>query len=313
MEKDRNILNKRFYFQGRRLFNLFLLFCLLFSLFFVNTTPSLAEGTRELTTNGGKRALTEWRTGTTVTFIRRTLLEVYAIAGESLYLGSSGVGVLPAAGGSIVLADIVVWNPGTIPDKQAASLPAPSFSCKTSQPGKGKMTTRAQELAGPLPNAGGYDPCVFTAAVSGVYYVGFYGPDGPAGNTNGNAGTIDAPNITNAQRSGVSMWDITVRDALGMENSGRVYSEYLAMMTGGNGVGFRTNSTIYVVTQDGFKYQVDLRGLDPNGFIIYGNTVGYYHPDGKTPLYHDLVASENTLATPEGGVKNSASFCQDFF
>lgn len=295
------------------LFYLALSVSMALSLLFTSAFPTFAEGTRGLNTNGGKRMLTEWRTGKTVTFLRRTLLEVYAVEGETLNLGSSGVGVLPASGGSIVLADIVLWEPNVITDKQAASLPAVSFSCKASQSGKGKMTTRAQELAGPLPNSGGYDPCVYTVPATGVYFVAFYGPDGPNGNTDGQAGTIDAPNITNTQRSGVSMWDITVRDPGGVEKPGRVFSEYLAMISGGNGTTYRVNSTVYVVTKDGFKYQVDLRGLDPYGFIIYGNSVGYYHPDGETPLYHDLVATENTLASPLGGVKIAPPSAKIFF
>jgi hypothetical protein len=313
MKTDQNGLKKKFSELSRKLIYWALSFCLLFSLLFTSAAPTFADGTRELGTNGGKRALTEWRTGKTVTFLRRTLLEVYAKAGETLYLGSSGVDVLPFAGGSTVLSDIVVWNPGVISDKQAVSLPSPSFSCKSDQPGKGKLTTRTQELAGPLPNVNGYDPCVFVVPATGVYSIAIYGPDGPSGNNDGEAGTIDAPDITSAQRSGVSMWDITVRDSVGTEKPGRVFSDYLALNTGGNGVGYRMNSTLYVVSKDGYKYQVDLRGLDPYGFIFYGNSVGYYHPDGKTPLYHDLVATENSLATPLGGVKIAPPSAKIFF
>ncbi len=313
MRAHQKTINTSYLFSQKIIFYLVLSICLVFNTFFSSALPTFAEGANNLNTNGGKRMLTEWRTGKTVTLFRRTLLEVYAEAGETLNLGSSGVDVLPAAGGSIVLADIVIWEPGMIVDKQAASFPTPSYSCKTSQPGKGKMTTRAQELAGPLPNSGGYDPCVYTVPANGIYYIAFYGPDGPNSDANGQAGTIDAPNITSTQASGVSMWDITVRDSNDLEKPGRVFSEYLAMITGGNGTTYQVNSTIYVVTKDGFKYQVDLRGLDPFGFIIYGNSVGYYHPDGKTPLYHDLVATENTLATPLGGVKIAPPSAKIFF
>ncbi len=60
---------------------------------------------------------------------------------------------------------------------------------------------------------------------------------------------------------------------------------------------------MWAVTQDGFQYKIDLRGLDPNGFILYGNTVGFLDPDGVTPLYHDLVADINPLTNIEGGAK----------
>lgn len=112
---------------------------------------------------------------------------------------------------------------------------------------------------------------------------------------------INAPVIDATQASGVSMWDITVRPVANPSApiSGRVFTDYLAQITGGNGPTYRVESTLWAVTSDGFKYQVDLRGLDPNGYILYGNTVGFLNPDGVTPLYHDLVADINPLPNIE--------------
>ena len=100
------------------------------------------------------------------------------------------------------------------------------------------------------------------------------------------------------------MWDITVRSIAspGTPIGGRVYTDYLAQITGGNGAANRVQSTVWAVTNDGFQYRIDLRGLDPNGFILYGNTVGFLDPDGVTPLYHDLVADINPLSAIQGGV-----------
>ncbi len=106
----------------------------------------LGEGSANLEANGGKRALTEWRTSLYGNLLpRRTLFNVYAKAGEEIALGSSGVGV--GAG------DIVVWTPGQITAPLTVALPAPDFTCSMSQPGAGAMTTRAEEVAGPLPAA----------------------------------------------------------------------------------------------------------------------------------------------------------------
>ena len=258
----------------------------------------LGDGSGNLESNGGKRALTEWRTSLYGNLLpRRTLFKVYAKAGDELALGSSGVGV-----GS---GDIVVWVPGHITAPLTVSLPAPDFSCKASQPGKGQMTTRLQEQSGPTPALNGYTPCTYTVAATGVYNVALYGPSGPNSDTDGSAGTIAAPTVDATQNSGVSLWDISVRDAASPASivTGRVFTDYLAQLTGGNGAANRVNSTLYAVTRDGFKYQVDLRGLDPNGFIIYGNTVGFLNPDGTTPLYHDLNDGvNNQLLAPQGGV-----------
>ncbi len=263
----------------------------------VGLPRALGEGSANLEANGGKRALTEWRTSLYGNLLpRRTLFKVYAKVGEEIALGSSGVGV-----GS---GDIVVWTPGHITSPLTVALPTPDFTCSSSQRGLGAMTTRAQEVAGPTPATGGYTPCTYTAATTGVYDVAFYGPAGGQSDADGNAGTIAAPVIDTSQASGVSMWDITVRSIANPSApiSGRVFTDYLAQITGGNGAGYRVQSTLWAVTNDGFEYRIDLRGLDPNGFILYGNTVGFLNPDGVTPLYHDLVADINPLTAIEGGV-----------
>jgi uncharacterized repeat protein (TIGR01451 family) len=258
----------------------------------------LGDGSVNLEANGGKRALTEWRTSLYGNLLpRRTLFNVYAQAGEELALGSSGVGV-----GS---GDIVVWTPSQITAPLTVALPAPAFTCSVAQPGAGALTTRAQEVAGPLPAAGGYTPCIYTPAVTGIYNVAFYGPAGGSSDADGTAGTIAAPVIDATQASGVSMWDITVRPVADPSApiSGRVYTDYLAQITGGNGVADQVESPLWAVTSDGFQYRIDLRGLDPNGFILFGNTVGFLNPDGVTPLYHDLVADVNPLTNIEGGAE----------
>ena len=33
--------------------------------------------------------------------------------------------------------------------------------------------------------------------------------------------------------------------------------------------------------------------MDPNGWLVYGNQVGFYDSDGTTPLYHDAVAAND--------------------
>ncbi len=298
-----------------RLLNLMMFVILVAALLLgpLGSQPARAEGSRELNTNGGKRALTEWRTNTTAGLYRRSFLRVYANAGERILMGSSAVGV-----GS---GDIVLYRENQISSSQIdpATLATitPAFKCsdyRLDHPGTGELRTRAQELAGPLPATGGYTPCVYIAPASETYWVAMYGPDGPNGSVDGQAGTIDSPVVDSTQRSGVSMWDITVRNADDTETyPGRVFVDYLAQISGGNGDAYRLYSTMYTVTQDGFIYQVDLRGLDPFGFIFYGNRVGFLDPDGKTPLYHDLVTTNNQLSNPAGGVILAKATAKVFF
>ena len=55
------------------------------------------------------------------------------------------------------------------------------------------------------------------------------------------------------------------------------------------------------MTTDGYRYGLALNGLDPNGFIIYGNQVGFLDSDGASPLYHDVVGADGQISSIEGG------------
>ncbi|MBI5946227.1 MAG: sortase [Chloroflexi bacterium] len=309
----------------RSALSIFLFVVLLFNMVFsVNVSPVRAEGSKELVASGlGKRALTEWRTNTTAGLYRRTFFRVYAKPGEYILMGSSAMG--------LNLGDIVLYTEGQVSNSQIApaSLSAitPTFVCSTDGGGSGVLrgvdsaTTRSMELQGATRNGGvdgGYIPCVYTvpAGGTGTYWVAMYGPLGASGATDGSAGTIAAPVIDATQQAGVSVWDITVRSGsatTGTDKPGRVFVDYLAQITGGNGPTRQVYSTLYAATNDGYVYRVDLNGLDPNGFILYGNRVGFLDPDGKTPLYHDVVTDNNQLNNPQAGVTLPPASAMIFF
>src|SRR5207237_7891642 len=94
-----------------------------------------------------------------------------------------------------------------------------------------------------------------------------------------------------AQGTSVAAWDVTGRSHLTSPTNvtGRVFSYYLALFTGGNGL--QVYPTIYAVTADGYRYQVDLRGMDPNGWLVYGNQRGFLDSDGASLLYLAAVAA----------------------
>ena len=156
---------------------------------------------------------------------------------------------------------------------------------------QGVISSRALELAGPQSadgtgNPSGYVPCTYVAPVTGIYQVAFYGPAGPDANGNGGpTGDINlgsANDFSTAQGSSISAWDLTVRsgrrqrdrpDAAGSSPT-RWPSSRLA--TDG-----RSSSSLYVTTDDGYRYRVDTNGLDPNGFIMFGSRTGFLDPDGS--------------------------------
>ena len=241
-------------------------------------------------------------------------------------MGSSAVGV-----GS---GDILVYDPGVVTDIDAQPLPAVTtgvngFRCSDQRTSsgiaaQGRITSRAQELAGAQAvsgggNPSGYVPCSYVAPVSGIYGVVFYGPSGDGADTDGGVtGETALTSVSNfdaSQATSVAAWDITVRaDATSTTDvTGRVFTEALAAYTAGNGRPI--NISVHVVTTDGFHYRTDTRGLDPNGFAFYGNQLGFLDGDGASPLYHDAYGTTNSaqLTALAGGVTFAAPTFPIFF
>lgn len=189
------------------------------------------------------------------------------------------------------------------------------FSCvaqraalgKASDTAWGRITSRAQEEAGPKAvsgggNAGGYTPCYYVAPVTGIYHVAM-APTAGVTNTSASAagsGAIElggswptslgwtaAEGITN-----VAAWDISVRasDTSTTDAGGRVFSYMLGADNGANKRPLA--GTMYTVTLDGFEYKLDLAGVDPNSGLIYGNETGFLSPestvDNMVPMDHDV-------------------------
>lgn len=282
-----------------------------------------AEGSRDLFPEGaeGSRANYEWRTsfygGDEFGLRRRTLLNVYAEAGEVILLGSSAVGV--DDGNALIYAPGQIIFEGAIGNEVVPPADAAVYNCIRDRVSavQGVIDSRVAELAGPdtisdpatatrggaIPD--GYVPCFFEVpdGATGIYSVIFYGPIGGDSDLNiAPPGSIeDVPeNFSAEQGSSTALWDVTVRDSLTttVEETGRLFSTYLALFTGGNDRPLY--STIYTVSVEGYRYQVDFRGLDPNGFILYGNQQGFLDPEGQ-PLYRNVLSEP----APDGGPSQS--------
>ncbi len=294
-------------------------------------SPAPVCGPNTATTPGNCRANIEWRTssygptgGTQIP--RRDLFYVYLNAGETLLMGSSAVGVSNGA----TQGDVAVYNPGVITSYNEATLPtlvtsgagANGFSCDAQRAvvgapaTEGQLTTRTQELAGPQAVTGGgnptgYVPCYYTAPVSGLYNAVFTGPSGYNADADGSVGAdiaLTKPvDTSSAQGTSVAAWDLTVRSSTTSTTDidGRTFLYAYDAFTAGNGL--PVNSSVYVTTLDGFVYQTDFRGVDPNGFVFYGNNQGFLNPDGSI-LDHDVLGTTNTgqLTALAGGAKFAA-------
>jgi hypothetical protein len=270
------------------------------------STTALAEGSRNLypasypsTGNvaDGARANLDLQTGPNNIYLNRILrrgfIYVYAEAGEYILTGSSNVG----SGGQVL-----VYNPQDFGTRGNESAPASAdFTC-TGAGGAGSITSRAQELAGPNSTAvnTGYEACNYQAPVTGIYGVVF--TTGSGGGPNAQVGAV--PSSSNS----VAAWDVTVRSTptSAIDLDGRVHTFAFPGFTGGNNRPLY--STLYYVTADGYRYQQDLRGLDPNGYALYANTFGFM--DNNEPLYKTLRGDSATLNTnlPAGVTTQQAQY-----
>ena len=247
---------------------------------------ALAEGSRNLypasypatgIVADGARANLDLQTGPNNIYLNRILrrgfIYVYAEAGEFILTGSSNVGA--GRGGQIN-----VYNPQDFGTRGNETAPASAdFTC-TGAGGVGSITTRAQELAGPNSAvvSTGYNACSYQAPVTGIYGVVF---------TTGSGGGPNARvDLVPSSGNSVAAWDVTVRSTptSAIDLNGRVHTFAFPGFTGGNNRPLY--STLYYVTADGYRYQQDLRGLDPNGYALYANTFGFL--DSNEPLYKTL-------------------------
>ena len=280
--------------------------------------PAGAEGSRDMypQASQGNRGNILWTTKTWGSgFYERTLLRVFARKNEYILMGSSAIGVNNG--------DILLYKPGRITgDAAKESIPGTAdFSCQKDQLGRGKIQNRTEELAGAKPvsgadNPNGYTPCYYQATETGVYYIAMYGPVGSNSSNNGDAGVepnIENINTNSSQDTGISAWDVTVRssDLSTTDITGRLFTFVLSINMGDNGR--QLHSNLYPVTVDGYRYELDIRGLDPFTFRIFGNQVGNFNSDGKTPLYGNVLGEDGGVSNPEGGVTTAPPQFPIFF
>lgn len=232
---------------------------------------------------------------------RRTFLYVYARAGEYILLGSSN----RSSGG-----DIRVYSPQDFGTPGDETIPATAaFQCASDAPpagsfgggGRGVIATRIEELAGPVSADGsavvanGYSPCAYLAPADGLYGVEFTRATSGSGTASGSINTIQS------NTNSVAAWDVTVRASAASvtDINGRLFT-YAWTGLAGNDVGRPVYTTHYVVSNDGYRYVEDLRGLDPIGFALYANRFGFL--DNGQPLLKDIRGNENLVTTLPTGV-----------
>jgi uncharacterized repeat protein (TIGR01451 family) len=264
---------------------------------FFQSNVARAEGSRDLTDGDGYRPYLLYADSATGSIIDRTVFKTFAQPGETIHMGSSANGI----------------GEGVIRYRSPVS--AAWTQCVIGG-GVGVINNRAQENVGPFPALGGYTPCSVTVGAGelGVWEVEFTSPN-PAqrGNATGNplnpqpAPVGDNWTLTNpaAQPAGVRWiraWDVTVTNAGGTMELGRVYADYMPLNMGNNIPGEQVfSSEVYVFTEDGYGYVVDMNGIDAFGFQFLSNNKGLRDTSGK-PIYRSIqfFGPNNNQQVPSG-------------
>ncbi|MCX7789061.1 MAG: DUF11 domain-containing protein, partial [Chloroflexaceae bacterium] len=223
---------------------------------------------------------------------------------DRIFIGSSVMG--------FGQGDVIIRAPN---DPPGAWPPRPDARRCTQRangvPGYGLIENLAQEIAGPQPAPGGYVPCVVSAAETTAAGDGIWEFDFISANPNAPPDNNPVPPIlANEEWSGrladrqnftIAAWDVSVRapGPGGAEIPGRVFANYLALNMGGNaGNGNPTTvglySRFYILTYDGYGYQVDMNGIDPFGFIFFANTKGITDLAGR-PIYRSIQLTGSNL------------------
>lgn len=215
-------------------------------------------------------------------------LKVYANAGEFINVGASHIGI---QGGFIVVID---------PEGDTVAV----FDNTGATTNLAIIHNNIQEVNGPVGTANnGYNPGVVPvpAGKDGIWTVIFRYPSYQNAsflNILNNAPWTRAANQPNSRRV-VLAWDVTVSsgapgDMGGTLHEGRLYSnEHISLI---NGNGFNTSPIFYVLTSDGYLYQVNIKDADPFRFPISSNSEGLV-TGTRSPIYKSKDESSFTRSS----------------
>lgn len=261
-----------------------------------------AEGMRDLVAtesngawsyNKGYRPFFDYQNTTTAGIKREQELFVYAKKGETIYFGSSVYNTVSYVNGG---HEVVVILPNGRQE-----------NFDISNNGAGNINTSQKELNGP--NYGdkteGYDPLsIYIDGVEhqeGVYTFKFSSRNRSEKQYSSMLRSADDSVFDPLNATGqIASLDITVvmeEHGIYTEELGRVWGDYLTLNTGKN-QSPNLFSQVYVLTTDGYVYEVDLNGTDPYGFIFFATNRGLVDTSNNTSLYMSVFAKNNVCSEP---------------
>lgn len=299
--------------------------CIVFLSISLAPTVAYAEGSRNLVSQGGYRPYVEQYGSSSAGESRLTEIGVYVKEGESLYFGSSvkkaSLGLTNEKMGTELsekeLANlndncIIVCTPGWDKENNPQAYPYVNgvedtnillFRVdRTAEGGlRGYISNYSEEQAGPRTAKGesGYLAQAFIADTEGIYRFKFYSADestqDPLPTMVGEEENFEV----NQGSSTVAAWDISVLGKEGGWQTGRVFVDELYLNMGGLVPGQDVlMSTVYVLTVDGYEYQVDFNGIDPSTLRFFGNSRGLLQETkiGYQSLNHSVKSTNRALS-----------------
>ncbi|MBX2820939.1 MAG: T9SS type A sorting domain-containing protein [Rhodothermaceae bacterium] len=84
----------------------------------------------------------------------------------------------------------------------------------------------------------------------------------------------------------IAAWDITVQAQGGAEKDGRFFAEHLPLSMGDPKAPLFLD--LYVVTGDGYIYEVGYEGVESQSILLFSNRDGFVSSDQGVPLYHSV-------------------------
>ena len=174
---------------------------------------------------------------------------------------------------------------------------------------KGYIPNYATELKGASHwTPGGYDALTYPVPLSGtgVYTFEFYSPSSN-GAYDPKAYHVGAEAMSGSfcwgkNGSGIDAWDITVADVNDNALTGRIFAPYLTVTIGSlsSSRADVLQSVVYVLTDDGYLYETDFNGINPNGFLFFGNNRGLLDLASDRSLYHSSIYTANNMEVLQG-------------
>ena len=117
----------------------------------------------------------------------------------------------------------------------------------------------------------------------------------------------------------IAAWDVQVEDANGQDINGRIWMDYVSVYRGYSSYNnySRGNVRFHILTDDGYNYDMNCKGMDPGGMNFFIGTRGLIDKNTNQILYKSVpqssVGSSVLMPVPSNGNTEFDSYGKIFF